>query len=412
MAIIQSELCHTDTYFEFDGRSGQRERNVIITIVLAGACALLLAETALFLRNLSHLERLDLTKHTAPASWPRVSVIMAAKDEAHAVGRAVRSRLDDDYPNLQVVLVDDRSTDGTGLAAVAAADGDARFTVVRVDTLPSSWLGKVHAMREGLDHADGDWLLFSDADVMVERGTLRRAIALCSHEEVDLLALIPAFKAGSFFVDGVWMAFLRGLIVMADPAKVRDPGSKVVLGAGAFNLVRRSAYEATAGLEHLRMETGDDVALASMVKNAGGRVRLVDGARCATVAIYRSIPQLLKGIEKNGSTTAAVAFPLLLLGAALLLSLLFAPFFALASGLAWLRILGVFTLVAYTVSDMYGLWRNTGTWLPAIVWPVGVLIMVFGVIRATWLARRNGGVWWRGTFYSLGELAEGRRFMI
>lgn len=385
---------------------------MIIAVVLAGACVVLLAETALFLRNLSHLERLDRMRCAEPASWPRVSVIMAARDEARAVGRAVRSRLEDDYPDLQVVLVDDRSTDDTRQVAIAAAAGDERLTTVRVETLPSGWLGKVHAMNEGLALADGDWLLFSDADVVVEPGTLRRAIALCESDAIDLLALIPAFKAGSFLVDGVWLAFLRALMVMADPAKVRDPKSKVVLGAGAFNLVRSSAYELTCGFEHLRMETGDDVALASMVKSSGGSVRLVDGASCATVAIYRSVPELLRGIEKNGSTTAAMPFPLLLLGGVLLLSVLASPFFALASGLAWLRMLGVVTLLTYTASGMYGLWRNTGTWAPAMIWPVGPLVVVFGVIRATWLARRNGGVWWRDTFYSLEELAEGRRFKL
>ena len=389
---------------------------IALAIALAVACGLLLAETALFLRNLAHLKRLDRLSTPEPETWPRVSIVMAARDEVADVGDAVRSRLADDYPDLQVILVDDRSTDGTGEAATAAAGTDERFTLVRVDDLPGGWLGKVHAMQQGLVHADGEWLLFSDGDVVVEPGTLRQAIGYCETRDIDLLALVPSFKTGSFLIDGVWVAFMRGLIVMADPAKVRDPGSRVALGAGAFNLVRRSAYESTEGFEHLRMETGDDVALAAMVKREGGQLDLVDGSMYADVAIYRSVRELVVGIEKNGSTTAAVPFLLLLLGFAALTAVVYAPFAAMVVGLSvgpgWLGMVGVATLAIYTASEMYGLWRNTGSWFPAIVWPVGFLILVYGMVRSTWLAHGRGGVYWRETFYSLEELDAGRRFKL
>ncbi len=213
-------------------------------------------------------------------------------------------------------------------------------------------------------------------------------------------------------MDGAWAVFLRGLIAMADPAKVRDPDSKVVLGSGGFNLVRRSAYEATGGFPHLRMETADDVALASIVKEAGGRIEMVDGARHATLANYRSISELMRGIEKNGSTTATIPFPLLLMAFMALGSLLFAPLAALVVGPGWLRVLGGIALLAYTGSEMYALWRNSHRWTPAAIWPLAYLIMAYGMIRSTWLAHKNGGVYWRDTFYSLAELETGRRFTL
>jgi cellulose synthase/poly-beta-1,6-N-acetylglucosamine synthase-like glycosyltransferase len=387
-----------------------------LAVALAVACALLLLETGLFLGNLAHLHKLDDLTAPDPDVWPSVSVVMAARDEADGVGEAVRSRLVDDYPDLQVILVDDRSTDGTGEAALAAAAGDSRFTLVRVDELPDGWLGKVHAMRQGVEQASGEWLLMSDGDVVVEPGTLRKAIAHCEHNGVDLLAMVPSFIAGSFLIDGVWVVFMRGLIVMGDPAKVRDHRSRVALGAGAYNLVRRSAYEATEGFEHLRMETGDDVALASMVKRTGGQLDLVDGAGHARVAIYRSVGELMRGIEKNGSTTATIPFAAFVLLFVALGAVLFSPFIATVVGTtlgpAWLAVVGLVTFLIYTASEMYGLWRNTGMWAPAIVWPVGFLIMAAGMIRSTWLAHRKGGVTWRGTFYPLDELTEGRRFKL
>ncbi len=382
------------------------------SLIVAVLCAVVILETGLVLRNLSHLKSLAKIEAPPPEHWSRVSVVMTARDEVQDVGNAVGSRLADDYPDFEVVLVDDRSTDGTGLAAREAAGNDSRFTFVRIDELPAGWLGKVHALQRGFEKATGEWLLFSDGDVVVKKGTLRRAVGFCEQQGIDHLALVPSFQSGSFLMDGAWAVFLRGLIAMADPAKVRDPSSKVVLGSGGFNLVRRSAFAATKGFPHLRMETADDVALASIVKKAGGRVEMIDGSKHATLANYRSIGELMRGIEKNGSTTAAFPFPLLVLAFVALGAVLFAPFAGLAIGPGWLRFVGGAALSVYTASEMYALWRNTRRWAPALIWPLSYLIMAYGMIRSTWLAHRNGGVYWRDTFYSLAELETGRRFTL
>jgi glycosyltransferase involved in cell wall biosynthesis len=375
-------------------------------------CVLVLLETGLMLRNLSNLPALHRVTSPTPARWPRVSVILTARDEVQDVGKAVGSRLADDYPDLEVILVDDRSTDGTGKAAQDAAGDDGRFSLIRLDELPRGWLGKVHALQRGYERATGDWLLFSDGDVAVEPGTVRRAVGYCEQEGIDQLALVPSFQSSSFLMAGTWTIFLRGLIVMANPEKVRDPDSKVVLGSGGFNLVRRSAFDATEGFEHLRMETADDIALASIVKQAGGRVEMIDGSRYASLTGYRSVAEGLRGIEKNGSTTATIPFPLFLLIFLALGAVLFAPFAALTAGPGWLRVLGGMTLAVYTGSEMYALRRNSGRWAPAAIWPLAYLIMAYAMIRSTWLAHRNGGVYWRGTFYSLAELETGRRFTL
>ncbi len=381
----------------------------VLIPALALCCVALLAETALFFRNLSGLRSLS-TGAPEPAAWPTVSVVMAARDEARAVGGAVASRFADDYPALEVVLVDDRSTDGTGDRAVAAAAGDPRFTYVRIDELPEGWLGKVHALARGYERASGDWLLFSDGDVAVRPGAVRAAIAHALTHDVDLLAVVPAFRNGSFLVDTVWAVFMRGLAVLADPRAIRDPRSRAVIGSGAFNLVRRDAFERTPGFEHIRMETGDDVALAQMVKRAGGTVEMVDGREFASVAIYRSVAELVRGIEKNGSTTAAYPFALFAGVFAVLGAVLTAPAVALALGPDWLRALAAVTIVAYTAGDCVAVWVNTRQWAPGLAWPLGFAIMAYAMLRSTWLAHRRGGVYWRGTFYPLAQLAEGRRF--
>lgn len=379
------------------------------TIVLASACALVLLETAVFFVHLTGLRRLSRVPAPAPPRWPRVSVVLAARDEARDIGAAVASRLADDYPDLELILVDDRSVDGTGEVAERVAAGDRRFTLVRVDELPPGWLGKVHALHRGAGCATGEWLLFSDGDVSVGPGTLRRAIGHCLAEGVDMLALVPSFETGSVIVDAIWTVFLRAMLVIVDPRAVRNPRSKVSMGSGGFNLVRRSAYERTGGLEHLRLETGDDVGLGLMVKQAGGRVELIDGSDHVSVPMYRSVREFLRGIEKNGSTTATVPLAVFVAALALLWAVVFAPVPALIAGPAWCRALAALTLAAYTAGEVAALWTNARRWLPALLWPLGGLLMSYGLVRATWLAKRNGGVSWRGTFYSLEELAEGRR---
>lgn len=380
-----------------------------VTIVLASACAVVLLETVVFFVHLGGLRSLARVSAPEPERWPRVSVILAARDEARDIGAAVASRLADDYPEFELILVDDRSTDGTGAVASEAAAGDGRFALVRVGELPEGWLGKVHALHEGAGRATGEWMLFSDGDVTVEPGTLRRAVAHCVAEGVDMLALIPAFDTGSFLVDSIWTVFLRGMLVMVDPRAVRDPRSKVAMGSGGFNLVSRASYESTEGFEHLRLETGDDVALAMMVKRAGGRIELVDGHDHVSVPMYRTVGEFLRGIEKNGSTIATIPFPLFVAALIALGALVSAPFAAMALGPAWLRALGALALSAYTAGEVAALRANSRRWLPALFWPAGGALMAYGLARSAWLAKRNGGVRWRDTFYALDELAEGRR---
>lgn len=383
------------------------------TVGLTLACLVVVAETARVLRNLRRLRRLDRVPVPVPARWPSVSVVIAARDEAADVGHAVRSRLAEDYPALELVLVDDRSTDGTGRLALAEAGGDARLTVTRVEALPKGWLGKLNALHTGVQAAKGDWVLFSDGDVSVAPGTLRRAVAYCEANGLDHLALLPGFEAPGWVMGGVWAVFLRGLLVSVDPVAVRDPSRKAAMGSGGFNLVRRVAFDRTPGFAHLKLETADDVALGVMMKQAGGRTEFIDGSAVAKVPLYRTVGHFLRGIEKNGATTATVPAWAVAVVFLALWALICAPVVALAVGPEpWLRALGAATLTLYTWSEAHMVHRTGGRWAHALLWPLGGVIVGWGMVRATWLARRNGGVSWRGTFYSLEELAEGRRLKL
>lgn len=267
-------------------------------------------------------------------------------------------------------------------------------------------------MHTGVQRATGDWLLFSDGDVSLRPATLRRAITYCDREGLDMLAVLPGFRSPSFLIMIIWAVFLRGMMMMVSPRRVRDPRSPVAMGSGGFNLVRRAAFERTPGFEHLRLETADDVGLGLMVKQAGGRLDFMDGAGLVEVPLYRGYRQLLRGLEKNGSTTAA--YPVWAVAGALLLlwSWALSPLAAVVRGPGWIEALGLLAFGAYTAAEAAVLHRNSGRCLPALLWPIGAAGLSFALLRATWLARRNQGVRWRDTFYSLEELAAGRRVPI
>jgi len=387
-----------------------------IAVVIAVFCSLWVVQAAVVFKNLSEIEDLADLDSPDPQQWPRVSVVMPARNEAADIGGSLESRLADGYPDLEVIAVDDRSTDDTGRIIGEFAARDQRVKPVRIDALPAGWLGKVHALDVGVRRATGEWILFSDADIEVAPGALAKAVAHCEANGFDLLALVPEFRSRSGVVDMLWAIFMRVMSMLASPKAVRDPASKVAMGSGGFTLVRRSTFDATPGFEFLRLETADDVSLGVMVKRAGGRCDYVNGRGVASLSIYDNLPAFFCGVEKNGATFAGTPIALVAVVFALFACVEYSPLVALAVGLAggvsWLAWLGALTAFLATVSTVAALHRNTGMVLPALLWPVGWALMAAGVLRSAWLAHRRGGVVWRDTFYSNEELLEAQRFRI
>src|SRR5262249_22566286 len=156
--------------------------------------------------------------------------------------------LRDDYPNLEILLVEDRSTDATPAIADRLASEDSRLHVLHVTDLPEGWLGKVHAMQRGREAASGDWILFSDADVHVTPGTMRRAIAYCQARNLDHLAVLPELWSSTFLLDTMLASFIRILCISCRIWAVEKPDTRAAGGVGAFNLIRATALDRAGGL--------------------------------------------------------------------------------------------------------------------------------------------------------------------
>jgi glycosyltransferase involved in cell wall biosynthesis len=383
-------------------------------LVFVATCSLVysLASLIAIVRALRSVPNLRELERAPPVRWPRVSLIVPARDELAELEPAITSRLGDGYPELEVIIVDDRSSDGTGALADAIAARDARVVVEHVSALPDGWLGKVHALARGVARARGEWLLFSDADVHYSPGTLRRAIAYLESEQADHLSVVPEMRARTFLVGVVQAVFLRLVVAGSRLHSVADPHSSAAFGGGLFSLVRRSALERTPGFEWLRLEVIDDVALGQMLKAHGARARVVNAVGSIWLDFYPSVSALVRGGEKNSfALLGAFSYLRLAIAVGVLLSVEVGACLPLAcSGTPWpARAASVLALALITLNGLL-----VNRWLARSarevpLWPAAIVVLALGGVRSAWLALRRGGIVWRGTRYSLASLRTGRR---
>lgn len=245
-------------------------------LILSIALALLGAAYWLFsawssLRSVRSVPVLERLSPPEPGKWPRLTLVVAARNEAAELEASLESRLREDYPDLELVVVNDRSTDATGEILDKVAARDRRVVPIHVRALPAGWLGKLHAMHRGVERASGEWILFTDADVHFQPGTLKRVVAYAEARKLDHVAALPTVWRGGALLDAVIAFSLRAIFMSFRAWEVEDPRTHTAAGCGAFNLVRRSAYERTPGFEWMKMEVADDLGLGQMLKAYGGR---------------------------------------------------------------------------------------------------------------------------------------------
>ena len=371
--------------------------------------ALWLAIGAWWARGVTRMTQLSRWSGAEPGVWPTVTVVVAARDEEGAVEAATRSLLQLDYPELEVVVVDDRSNDATGRILDDLAAGAARLRVERVERLPEGWLGKTHALHVGARGARGSWLLFSDADVHFAPSALRRAVSYALARDLDHLAALPRFVAAGPFVGAFMGAFALLFSIYTRLWNAADPTSDAAVGIGAFGLVRRDAYDRIGGHASVRMRPDDDLALGEALKAAGARQEAVFASELVEVAWYRDVRSAIRGMRKNAfagldfSVTRAVAVVIALLATHVFP---FAAVFFTNGPTRW-----AFLAVVATVLATYA-WnqRITGhPWAYGLLHPLGVLFLCVAALRSAITALVTGEVEWRGTRYSLDEMREARR---
>jgi hypothetical protein len=359
----------------------------------------------------ARLPQLHRVQPAAPTRWPRLAVVVPARNEAAQLAAAVETLLAQDYPELAIVVVDDRSEDGTGRIADEAAAKDPRVRALRVETLPEGWLGKVHALHVGAAAAEtAEWVLFTDADVHFAPSTLRRAIAFALERRLDHLTVAPALRSGSVWQEGVTLAFGTSFLHALRPSRLARERSGAFAGIGAFNLVRRERFDRTPGFRWLRLELLDDVGLGLMMQRAGARSAMALGHGLVEVRWYPSLPGMVRGLEKNlfaGVGRFSLARSLAV--SALLLAAQAGPLLALAHPAPVVRGLGLLALASLPLFAV-AVWARGGARLRAgLVHPLGGVVLVWALLRSAAVCWWRGGVAWRGTTYRLAELEASQR---
>ena len=370
-----------------------------------------LLDAALGMPKVADISHPEWNRKPATANGnPRVSIIVPARNEEQHIGPALTKLLTLDYDNYEIIAVNDRSTDRTGevIDQIASApEASGRLKVIHIADLPSGWLGKVHAMWSAANQATGDWLLFTDADVLFRLDVLTRALAYAEAEPTDHLVLFPRMIMHSPG-ERMTVAFFQTLFVFGHrPWKVADPKTKDHIGVGAFNLIRRRAYDAVGGYKALRFEVLDDMKLGKIAKNAGYAQRNVYGADLISLRWAKGATGMVDNLTKNFFAIMSFQSWRLLLSAFALAFLNILPFVGVCLAHGWARL-----PYALALASIFGIYVGM-SWesdIPAyyfILHPAGAAIFVYILLRSMTLTLARGGVVWRGTFYPLEELRKG-----
>lgn len=356
------------------------------------------------------------------ADPPSLSVLIAAKDEEANIERAVRTMLAQDYPRFELIVINDRSTDGTPaiLERLAAETGtNGRLKVVHVTQLREGWFGKNNAMREGVARAGGQWLCFSDADcTQLSRRTLSLAVRHAVETGAEFLSVLPILEARGFWERIVQPVCGAVMVFWFHPKRVNDPRHPAAYANGAFMMITRETYQAIGGHEAVRTEVNEDIHMARLAKQSGRRLLVVSNDNLYSVRMYTGLRQIWHGWSRIFYGCFG-SFRRLFISMMFLLTTNVLPYASLILG--------------WTVTGVRG-WDQAGPWrIVALAASAAVLAQVTTIARfyrmsrtSPWLAptfilgavicigmlisamRRLGGratTTWRGTTYRGNQVA-------
>ena len=390
--------------------------------ILALAWVSRIVDAALGMPSVADVSRPEWDRNpVSPAGNPRVSIIVPARNEEETIEQALSTLLALDYDNYEVIAVNDRSTDSTGeiMERISTRPHFSQKTremghpnspsvrVVHHRELPAGWLGKTHAMWTAANQATGDWLLFTDADVLFKPDSLRRALAYAEAVPADHLVLFPRMimkRPGEYMM----IAFFYTMFMFGHrPWKVADPSTDDHMGVGAFNLVRRKVYDAVGTYEALRMEVLDDMKLGKVVKKAGFAQRNVFGGDLISIRWAKGAMGVVNNLTKNFFAVLSFQWWRTVISAFGLAFLNFGPFLGLFLAHGWARVPYAVALASMFAIYIGMSWRSAVPPYYFLLHPVSTALFIYTLLRSMILTLWNDGIEWRGTKYPLEELRKG-----
>jgi cellulose synthase/poly-beta-1,6-N-acetylglucosamine synthase-like glycosyltransferase len=354
-------------------------------------------------RRVRHLK--DLSPAEEPL--PPLAVIVPVRNEEAEVEAALTSVLRLDYPGLQIIVINDRSTDTTPQILEKMAAAHPRLTLQTITELPEGWLGKNHALYQGYKATATEWMLFTDADVLFSPQALRKAMYYAQEKALDHLVVMPEVTSPSALFKAVMNTFALMLDVRQRPWAVSNPRSSASIGIGAFNLVRRTAYEKAGTHAAFSLRPDDDLKLGEHIKKAGFRPDILYGNGEVSLQWYTNLGEFIRGLMKN---TFSVANYNPLLAAGFVLATLAVFVLPIPLSLLWGGV-GYLMAAAMLVSHVILLAFKPGVmgkWWHGLMLPFAGAIMAYIITASALKTLRQGGIYWRDHFYPLKELRKQR----
>jgi cellulose synthase/poly-beta-1,6-N-acetylglucosamine synthase-like glycosyltransferase len=348
------------------------------------------------------------------SSLPKVSIIIPARNEEKNIEEALQTVLNIDYPAKQIIVLNDRSEDSTGRILQRVAEQNPSLKVVNITELPKDWMGKNYALHTGAMSAEGEYLLFTDADVMMQPDVLRRAMSYVTQNKIDHFSMMPEVIVPGAFFDTFITTFEILFSMHMKPWYVRNPKSKRYIGIGAFNMMRADAYRKTGGFGAIRLRPDDDIKLGKLAKDNGYKSDFVNGSGKVSVKWYENFRELTNGFYKNmfaglnynflRALAASIGLPVIagFPFIAVLLSFFFPVSLPAFGGIIFMlnlfSVLSIF--IIYLISERFDFKKG----LLFITFPVTATMFILILLRSVFLTYKNKGIIWRGTHYNLKEL--------
>jgi len=366
---------------------------------------LFVAEGLRFEKRSRRLKKDHNSKIGIPPTLPKVSVVLAALNEEEDLPKCLASLAAQDVEGLEVILVNDRSTDRSGEIMQSFAGAHPNWKYIEIKELPEGWLGKPHALHQGSLKTTGEYIIFTDADVKFEPPACREILGIAIQNDFDHLCAGPQFTAQDPILKSMLLVFTSSLVRLLKPSRMGlSPHSYI--GVGAFNLVRKKSYKELGGHEKLRLSVLDDIMLSKLFAQAGKNHFFMEGKAFLSLDWYPNALAMIRGLGKNGF--AAMRYSWINVFAMLALTLLtyILPYLGLiyATGFAWKFLLTV--LVVNTSVNAYFAYKISYSPLYALAMPLASLCIAYAHIRSATIASLRGYVSWRETRYTLKSLRD------
>jgi glycosyltransferase involved in cell wall biosynthesis len=336
-------------------------------------------------------------------AFPKVSIIFATRNEGAKVMDSIQAMLRQDYPNLEVIAVNDRSDDGS--EKLLSHFKDTRFKLISISELPSGWLGKTHALFQGYKASTGEWLLFTDADVLMSPETLKKAIAIVTKGNLDHLTLMPELIIKSYIEGAFTNYFALQFNFRYRPWMARFRPTLAYAGIGAFNFVKRSSYEKAGTHEKLALDIADDMMLGKLLKRAGFKEMLMYAGPLVRVRWVEGFKGVLNSLQKNAFRGLDYNLFLLIAATGALFTFDALPSILILCGYPLVSAAGGFLILTFLIYAA-GQRFNRLSLLSFPAHPVICLLFLFILWRSALTALKEGGVRWRDTFYPLKDLKQ------